>query len=172
MKTISLVSGETVMIDDADYELVATYKWNARRVKNSERVYAQTSVPTVGGKRKQRCITMHALLTGAPKGLQVDHKDGNGLNNQRGNFRVGTCGDNMRGFKRKERNCTSRYRGVYFERDRRLWRASIGIKIDGKTKCFNLGRYKTEEEAALAYNTKALQIGFFPEALNAVPKAA
>src|SRR5208282_6916814 len=91
-----------ILIDDADWPLVKDHVWNAAKGSQRERyvLYAVTHVKTEDGslcKRgypKQKTIRMHRLLLGARPGQQVDHGDGNGLNNRRNNIRIATRSQN------------------------------------------------------------------------------
>jgi len=78
----------------------------------------------------------------------VDHINGNGLDNRIENLQVVTQSQNMMK-QRKPAGCSSDYKGVMRFRDK--WRSRI--TVNGKTK--SLGVYKTEQEAALAYNFAA-----------------
>ncbi len=170
MKTFQLPTGETVFVDDADYDLVMRYKWQRRKKRKSSNMYVQTSLPKIHGGR-QPTLQLHVFLFNPPKGMHVDHRDGNGLNNTRDNLRILTPVNNHRAFQRKRTACTSRFRGVCWAESHKRWRASIGFHIDGKIKTFNLGRYHSEEDAARAYNEAAIRNGFLPEALNVLPIA-
>lgn len=85
-----------------------------------------------------------------PAGMQIDHINGNRADNRLSNLRLATFCENMRN-KRSRRNSTSRFLGVCQVRGEETWRAQINV--DKRVK--NLGRYVTEEEAALAYNAAA-----------------
>lgn len=151
------------MVDDSDYEFLNQWKWYAKKGKRT--YYAKRSV-TINGVSK--CIAMHRIILGLtdPK-LSVDHKDGDGLNNQRFNIRI--CNNfqnaaNSRGMIGR----TSKYKGVHWSIDRRKWVAQI--TNNGEKKC--LGRYETQEEAAIAYNKAAIELqGEFAH-LNKIEKVA
>lgn len=92
----------------------------------------------------------------------IDHRDGNGLDCRKENLRPASKGSNLRAFCRKAPGKTSRFRGVSWDKSREKWRAVIetaGIH-------FHLGRFKNELNAAQAYDKKAIELGFFEEALN------
>lgn len=86
-----------------------------------------------------------------PEVGQVDHINGDGLDNQRHNLRAATARQNRQAFKKKVRGASSEFRGVSWNVKSKKWRA--GIKINGMSK--HLGFFATERDAALAYDTGA-----------------
>jgi hypothetical protein len=92
MTTIQLRCGMTAEFDDADMPLVVAMNPGLQKiVSSSGKVYLYVTF-----KKKGRRGLMHRLITGAPAGLDVDHIDGNGLNNKRSNLRVCSHAENMR----------------------------------------------------------------------------
>jgi len=85
-----------------------------------------------------------------PKAL--DHIDRNKLNNKIENLRPATKNGNNHNVGLSSHN-TSGYKGVYFHKPRKKWRAMIKIN----RKQIAIGRFDTKEEAALAYNKGALK---------------
>lgn len=144
MKEIQLTQGKVALVDDADFELVAAHKWNAAKRKNSW--YAQSYA---GGDKR---IHMHRLIMDFPE-MEVDHINGNGLDNRRENLRLATRTQNNRN-NRGHVAATSRFKGVSWSVERQKWFACIGV--DGKT--IPLGRYADEKEAAQAYNVAAKKL--------------
>lgn len=139
MRIIELSKGFTTRVSEAGYEKVKDHSWRSLRL--GRRVYAvRGSAPDL--------IFMHRVLIGAPKNLQVDHIDGDGLNNNESNLRLATQTQNAQGFCRKRANATSRFRGVSWDAKKKKWRASI--RGAGITR--NLGRFNSEEVAAKAYD--------------------
>lgn len=136
------------IVDDEDFALVSRYKWHVRRTKNSNTVYASAS-KHVPGRRSPVNIRMHRLITGAPKGMEVDHIDRNGLNNTRGNLRVCTSTENRRNSTSECGN--SRFKGVSFDKTKGRFVASISVN----NKTIHLGTYADEISAAMAYNEGA-----------------
>ena len=84
MREIALRSrrgeGLMAMVDDDDYEMLAAFPWYALRVKGSRTIYART---VIDGKT----VYMHNMVLPPQGGLEADHEDRNGLNNQRYNLR-------------------------------------------------------------------------------------
>jgi hypothetical protein len=95
-------------------------------------------------------ILMHRLIIDAPKGIFVDHIDGNPLNNKRSNLRLATNMENLRNMK-KIRGI-SRYKGVSLLKKGNRWISYIRVN----TKLEHLGSFKTEIEAAVAYDMAAI----------------
>ena len=161
MKLIPLSQGFFAKVDDEDYDILMKYKWCIKRISNC--YYAKTSVYTKG---KQKFYSMHRIIMklNNPK-IFVDHKDNDGLNNQKSNLRICTSGENMRN-KRPKRNGSSKYLGVCWavlKCKKKIADGSIKIymysawmaciRINNKQK--NIGYFKTEENAAIAYNILA-----------------
>jgi len=99
---------------------------------------------------------MHRVIMDAQPGQRVDHKDGNGLNNQRrgqdGNLRFCTNAQNVANA-RKRIGCSSRFKGIYWDKQNSKWRA----RITAPSGRIHLGLFKDEIEAALAYNDAAIE---------------
>lgn len=95
---------------------------------------------------------MHQFIINTPKGLEIDHKDGDGLNNQKINLRV--CNRNQNGANlRKNKRNTTGFKGVYLNKLRKTFQAYI----TPNRKHVYLGAYATVEEAALAYDESAIK---------------
>ena len=145
MKEIPLTRGKVALVDDEDFEQLFQFQWYADLIRG--RWYVMRIAGLRGRKRR---IYMHRDILGIPLGVEVDHKDGNGLNNQRYNLRPATHAQNLQNRGKPSSN-TSGYKGVsWFKRDGK-WRACIGV--DGRV--IHLGYYDTAEEAARAYNEAA-----------------
>lgn len=82
-RTIELTQGKHTYVSLEDYEWVSQYSWRASRHSRPGRPEKWYAKGNVNGKD----VYMHRLIQGFPGGLVVDHIDGNGLNNTRGNLR-------------------------------------------------------------------------------------
>lgn len=153
MKKIPLTKGQFAIVDDEDFEFLMQWKWQSRHQRN--KVYAGRTKHTGqknGAKWVRDSIIMHRLIIRAPEGMEVDHIDGNGLNNQKSNLRLATRSENSRNTA-SHKDAASKYKGVsLFGRDQ-IWVANI--YANGKQNY--LGRFKTEEEAAEIYNREAVK---------------
>lgn len=142
MRTIPVLrSPRPALVSDEDYERLACRRWQLH-----PQGYAFTNG---GGRRERRTIYMHREILGAPAGLEVDHADGDPLNNQRENLRLCTRSQNEAN--KPAYGGTSRYKGVCWDAGKRKWKAQV--QIAGKRT--HIGRYATEMEAARAYDAAA-----------------
>lgn len=140
MKEIMLPCGRITIVDDEDYELCLNLKLYSEVQSNT--VY----VRVFHRREKDDRVyfkKLHRIIAGIDDiKVDVDHRDGNGLNNRRSNLRVCNHSDNM---KNRRPRGTSRYMGVSLHRNKH-WLAKINIA--GKQ--IHLGSFKTEIEAAIA----------------------
>lgn len=152
MKEIELTQGLVALVDDDMFDELNKFKWCAHRsVKSKNTFYA------VRNKRAGRKVVgnflMHREILKPPDGMDTDHRDGNGLNNQRYNLR--TCTRTQNNANRKPYlNTLSKFKGVSWRKDRDKWRAYI--KIDRQY--IHLGHFDLEIDAAIAYDTKAIEL--------------
>lgn len=145
---VPLSRGQVALIDDADWELIKDYSWFA--VKPHKVYYAVGHKPMINGIRKK--IKMHRLIMNAPPGQQVDHINGNGLDNRRENLRLATKSQNQ--WNRHNACGTSKYKGVCWATSQGQWKASI--RKFGKR--VNLGFFDDEVDAARAYDAAAKEL--------------
>jgi hypothetical protein len=150
-KEIQLTRGKVAIVDDEDYEWLNQWKWHYTACASTESSHGYATRSITIAPNKQTQLYMHKLILGLPKGVYGDHIDGNTLNNTRANLRIATPQQNA--FNRKhESNAPSRFKGVLWHKRDKRWMAYI---------CKNrhihhLGYFKTDTEAALAYNKAAL----------------
>lgn len=169
MKRIVLAGGQYyATVDDTDYDMVSAHKWHTNRDQHT--TYARSTIKRPNN--KQKTIYMHRMIMGllnAPYNIYVDHIDGNGLNNCRNNLRITDSSGNQQNLrKRIPTKWTSIYKGVHYKGHSKSnpWVAQItipkqpidGIRPKGRGKVRWLGSYKTQEEAALAYNQAAIEL--------------
>lgn len=100
---------------------------------------------------KEKRVAMHRAIASPAPGMEVDHINGDGLDNRRANLRVCTKSQNQRGQRVQGRNKTSVFKGVCWLKDRSRWGAHIKVS----RKSVYLGTFKSEIDAALAYDAAA-----------------
>lgn len=151
-KSFQLPNGSTVLVDDIDFPLALQYKWQFCKG------YAKRDV-WIPETQTKHSVYLHRELLGVATGVQVDHRNGNGLDNRRKNLRP--CTQQQNQFNSHKKAATSStYKGVTYSPKRSKW---IGqLMVDRKT--HNLGYFLTEMAAALAYDRAALH--FFGEFAN------
>lgn len=132
MKTIPLSRGLFAVVDDTDYEWLSEIKWYA--LQHPKTPYAHN----------RRVGYMHRLILDIKDNQLADHRDYNGLNNQRSNLRIVTASQNQ--INRRSFSATG-YKGVCL--DRGLFKTSIGGE--------HIGSFPTAELAAAAYDRAALE---------------
>lgn len=140
---ISLSNGMLSRVSIEDAWPLAFYMWSAYQDPKSGTWYTSTSI-TIGPKRAVS-LAIHRCIIG-PGCENVDHIDGDGLNNERRNLRPSTHGENMANV-RKRRDNVSGFKGVWWHRANSCWSASIQSKGESKY----LGSFDTPEKAYAAY---------------------
>lgn len=145
--TIPLTRKKVATVDAVDFERVNRYKWCADCV--GLQWYAQR-------RAHGRTIRMHQFIMNPPKGMVVDHANGNGLDNRRENLRLCTKLENAwNKRRRKAAGAGSEYIGVYpCRRPPGKW----CIKIMCKGEVTNLSPFDTPQEAARVRDRKAIEL--------------
>lgn len=138
---IPLSSGKFTIIDKEDYNKVSQYKWCYSGCHNG---YAIRGVRQ--GKRTKR-IYLHRFILNAPEGKEVDHINGNRLDNQKHNLRLCSRLENARNLK-KFRNNTSGFKGVHKNKNTGKYEAYI----HNNSKKIFLGHFSNKSDAVNARN--------------------
>lgn len=148
---VPLTLGYEAIIDADDVHLVEKFNWHALVKKHT--VYAVYTTPR-DAHGKQQAILMHRVLMNAPADIQIDHWDGDGLNNRRTtNLRLATHQQNNQNQRVRGDN-TSGIKGVSWHARSKKWRA--GIRLNGKLN--HLGLFTDLSEAAAAYATASSEL--------------
>lgn len=147
MREIELTQNKVALVDDEDFARINQYKWYVVCTCNYWR--AVRTIKKLNG--KQIMQFMHRFIMNFPKGLLIDHKNHNTLDNRKSNLRICTCAENNMNKLPFKRKTTSKYKGVYWDRGRKKWRAHIRPN----NKHLNLGRFINEISAAFAYDKAA-----------------
>jgi hypothetical protein len=144
-KYLKICLGWNTLVDATDYEWLKMVPWGIGWSMARGKKMRPYAVHDRLGKR----YYMHRVLTTAPKGMVVDHINGDPLDNRRGNLRVVGQGQNIRNQKARS-SCG--YKGVYHLRGR--WTSHV--KRGDHT--IYVGTFDTLEDAARAYDAAVLSI--------------
>jgi len=145
---IKTCSGEDVLVDVSDIDLVSQYRWYTSWTDAGD-------VAAVLANINRRTVTMHRLIVCPPDEMIVDHSNGNPLDNRRANLRICTYSNNNRN-RRSKRGSALGVKGV--SKSGSKFRAQI--YLGGKN--HHLGLFATTEEAHAAYaNAARLHFGEF-----------
>jgi hypothetical protein len=133
-------NGDEILVDEDKYLELIKYTWCVEKITG----YAQK-------RNSNSCIRMHIYLMNPPDGKIVDHINNNKLDNRLCNLRI--CNKSLNAHNRtKKENTLTNYIGV------RISGNKFYGQIQKEGKKYYLGRFKTQKEAALAYNKKALEL--------------
>lgn len=138
MKTISLSNSKSVaIVSDSDFRKLAKLPWSLHK-----------SGCVVTRKWKK----MHHLVKRPRRGMEIDHRNTNQLDNRRRNLRHSTRLQNSRNTN-KRCGSTSQFKGVWWDKKKGKWASGICVN----KKRVHLGRFENESDAARAYNAAALK---------------
>lgn len=150
MQRIPLTRGLFAIVDDDDYEKLAAHKWCANKA-NYNAIYA---IRGIWDKEEKKTVfvSMHRVIMGASKGQQVDHINGDKLDNRKANLRLCESKENQWNMRPR----ASGSKGVHFCKRRAHlptpWQAYITIS----KKRIHIGYYVSQQNAQDAYNAEAL----------------
>jgi hypothetical protein len=153
MKTIVLTQGKRACVDDDVFEWASRFRWYARKSKGTFYVLRHVSRKGRTGERDKKAYLHREILGLSDPAVEVNHIDGDGLNNCRENLAAVSKLQNHQAFRRKAMGVTSHFRGVCWESHTGRWKAQIGVGY----RCENLGRFDSEEEAARVRDQAALR---------------
>jgi hypothetical protein len=142
LKKIQLNKDKFTIVDDEDFEFLNQWKWYCHSAGYSCR-------------KPNKVIYMHRLIINAPKGLEVDHINGDKLDNRKENLRIVDKLDNMLNVPKRKHNTTG-FKGVRKKLDyfrKKPYYATIAVN----KKKIALGHFETAEEAAKAYDEAAIK---------------
>lgn len=146
---IPLTRGLTTTVDAADAPMIlGVGRWHAHA--RPGQIVARRTFQADGVKRS---VLLHRFLMDAPAGVQVDHINGDPLDNRRANLRLCTGPENQRN-RRANRGGTSRFKCVAATARGKPWRAVI--QVNGVSTI--LGCFHDEIAAARAYDAAARRL--------------
>jgi len=142
-------------VSNEDYARLSAFKWCFRYRSDGHGGYVYRyvrSARTKSGWGKRR---LHHDVMRTKRGIEIDHINGDGLDNRKENLRVATRAENSRNQRIHGRTSrkTSIYKGVG-KGSLNRWRARI--RFDNHL--ISLGHFENEDEAAMAYNAAALRL--------------
>jgi len=140
---VPLTRGLVSVIDAADVPLVEGWNWSASAQGRSRVNYAVRAF--ANGQGGYSRVLLHRLLGGASPGVDVDHIDGDGLNNRRSNLRLCARAENLWNVGPPSTN-SSGVKNVSWDASRQRW--YVSLKANGKTVL--IGRFENLLDAAIA----------------------
>ncbi len=149
MIEIPLTKGYVAIVDDDCPPEILAQKWCAHVNNRSGKVYVVRNILNGDGRYCMRLL--HRAIMSAPAGFEVDHIDGDGLNNQQSNLRLCTRAENMQN-QRRQTDTASGFKGVH--RNHNKWRA----RIKTSEQSLNLGTFESKFDAARAYDEAAIRL--------------
>lgn len=173
----------TVLVDDDSYTLLNRHTWYIMYSGANKKPYAFAELYSMkNGERIKRMFYMHQMVVGSF--AQVDHKNGNSLDNQFDNLRVATYQENgwnkPKNMNRRKdgRAPTSQFKGVSYRplRGKDRWLAFFKHVEAGQHKSTGkmlyIGYFDSEIEAAIAYNKKVKELRGEFAWVNPIPNAS
>lgn len=146
------IGSKFVLIDNEDFYKVKDYKWHLKPCGRT--IYACTDIKS-NGVRSSKCI--HQFIMDVGEDEVVDHINRDGLDNRKENLRV-VKGIYNQMNRAKNLNSASRFKGVKKEHREKFKNRPWYARIQLKGKRTYLGSFKTEEEAARAYDAAAKKL--------------
>ncbi len=151
MKEIQLTQGKVALVDDEDFDRLSKHSWCAHLSRKVGLWYAERGYHIE--KNKQFSLGMHREIMGVQKGVDIDHRDRNGLNNQKSNLRI--CSRTLnQGNATLRKDSTTGFKGVSYKKENGKFVARVQF---GK-KRLSLGYFPTKELAAAAYDKAAIEL--------------
>lgn len=143
MKEIPLTQGKVAIVDDSDYEYLSQFNWRYH--------HGYAARTTSRKSPKRTTVLMHRDIVRTEK--EVDHINGNKLDNTRSNLREATRTENCRNIGKHSAG-SNMYKGVHMDSRRGKWRA----RIHCNNKTHWLGYFDNPHDAARMYNFWALDL--------------
>lgn len=141
MKLIPVGKRGFTKVNSEDYHWVNEFRWQIQSRRNHiGRIVTKN--------KKRKMVWLHRAIMNCPKGMEIDHINGDALDNQRENLRI--CTRKQNGMHKVNTQRRYGYKGVYKTRGAGFVAL---ICVDKHTRY--LGYYRSAEEAARAYDVVA-----------------
>ncbi|CAG8434314.1 6447_t:CDS:1, partial [Scutellospora calospora] len=123
------------IIDENKYDLIKTYTWSAKKSRGDKTIYVSTNI---NNDPKRVTILLHRLLLDSKEGDEVDHVNGDGLDNRLNNIHKTTHVLNM---KNKHKGKGEMDYKVFYDKDK------LGFMVECKNNVYKLfkGKFDNDE---------------------------
>lgn len=160
MKTIILKEGFEAYVDDEDYNTISTINWLLMKCKRKGIIFYYAYNYYLDSNKKTNRFYLHHLILGKPKKGEVYwFKDGNRLNCQKENLEIISKSRKIHNNYRQNIGQNTLYRGVYVY-------YVAKIRVNNKLKI--IGCFDNEQDAAKAYNKRAIELFGDQAAINLI----
>jgi len=132
-------------VDDEDFEILNTHKWYYSSARG--KMYTSRNI-RINGKRKR--LYMHTAILGKVASKEIDHRNGDTLDNQRCNLRHCTHAENSQN-RKINANSTSGFKGVSWDNNNKKWKS----RITHNGKLIHLGLFPCLTKAVKCYTEAA-----------------
>lgn len=156
MKKI-IIQGKEILLNNNDYEYLKHFKWKVIK-KGNDQYACIRKMKGIG--KEMTTIYMHEFLIDIENQNCIGFRNKNTLDNRRENLFSIPKGFSIQRTRKRQtvqgKMTTSKYKGV----TRRIKRGKIiwEVRICKDKKTYYLGSYKTQKQASLAYNKKAIEL--------------
>lgn len=135
-----------ILVDDEDFDWLNQWHWSSTSVKNGRKPYARRNP-------KSGHVYLHRLIKNCPKEKEVDHINGDTLDNRKRNLRICSKSENSMNHGKRSDN-TSGFKGVCWDKATKKWRVEIMVR----RKPIYMGVFSSKSKAAKIYNEAAKKL--------------